>query len=154
MVSWYFKTSTTIIVGRTLSLHCWAQDSKPTAVDNLFISVKPYLICFWLIVWVSDCNLWLFSLQASTLFRSSSSEVFLGKLCSKFTEEHPCRSVIPKKLQSNFIEIAPQHGCSPVNLLHIFRTPFPKKHLWMAASDYCSSYPCCVFMSNSVLISF
>ena len=29
-------------------------------------------------------------------------------------------------LQSNFIEIALSHGCSPVNLLHIFRTPFPK----------------------------
>ena len=26
----------------------------------------------------------------------------------------------------NFIEIALRHGCSPVNLLHIFRTPFPK----------------------------
>ena len=34
---------------------------------------------------------------------------------------------IPKcDLQSNFIEIALRHGCSPVNLLHIFRTPFPK----------------------------
>ena len=30
------------------------------------------------------------------------------------------------KLQSNFIEIALWHGCSPVNLLHIFRTPFPR----------------------------
>ena len=26
----------------------------------------------------------------------------------------------------NFIEITIGHGCSPVNLLHIFRTPFPK----------------------------
>ena len=26
----------------------------------------------------------------------------------------------------NFIEIALRHGCSPVNLLHIFRTSFPK----------------------------
>ena len=26
--------------------------------------------------------------------------------------------------QSKFIEIALRHGCSPVNLLHIFRTPF------------------------------
>ena len=26
----------------------------------------------------------------------------------------------------NFIEIALRHGCSPVNLLHIFRKPFPK----------------------------
>ena len=30
------------------------------------------------------------------------------------------------KLQSNFIEIALRHGCSPVNLLHIFRTSFYK----------------------------
>ena len=37
------------------------------------------------------------------------------EICGKFTEE-----------QGNFIEIALRHGCSPVNLLHIFRTPFPK----------------------------
>ena len=30
------------------------------------------------------------------------------------------------KLQSNFTEIALRHCCSPVNLLHIFRTTFPK----------------------------
>ena len=29
-------------------------------------------------------------------------------------------------VQSNFIEITPRHGYSPVNLLHIFRTPFLK----------------------------
>ena len=28
------------------------------------------------------------------------------------------------KLLCNFIEIALRHGCSPANLLHIFRTPF------------------------------
>ena len=48
------------------------------------------------------------------------------KICSKFTGEHPCRSVISVKLQSNFIEITLCHGCSPGNLLHIFRTPFSK----------------------------
>ena len=56
--------------------------------------------------------------------------MFLGKgilkKCSKFTGDHPCRSVISIKLQSNFIEITLRRGCSPVNLLHIFRTPFPK----------------------------
>ena len=36
------------------------------------------------------------------------------------------RSVISIKLQSNFIEITLRHGCSPVNLLHIFRTPFAR----------------------------
>ena len=30
------------------------------------------------------------------------------------------------KLLCNFIEIALRHGCSPVNLRHIFRTPLPK----------------------------
>ena len=30
------------------------------------------------------------------------------------------------KVASNFIEITLRHGCSPVNLLHIFRTPFSK----------------------------
>ena len=60
-------------------------------------------------------------------FRSSPPEVFLGKgvlkICSKFTGEHPCRSAISIKLQSNFIGIRLQHGCSPINLLHLFRTP-------------------------------
>ena len=62
--------------------------------------------------------------------RSSHSELFLGKgalkISNKFTGEHPCRSAISIKLQSNFIEIALRHGCSPENLLHIFRTPFLK----------------------------
>ena len=48
------------------------------------------------------------------------------KICSKFTGEHPCQSAISIKLQSNFIEITLRRGCSPVNLLYIFRTPFPK----------------------------
>ena len=45
--------------------------------------------------------------------RSSHPEVYLRKgglkICSKFTREHPCRSAIS------------------INLLHIFRTPFPRK---------------------------
>ena len=44
--------------------------------------------------------------------------------------------MISIKLLSNFIEITPHHGCSPVNLLHVFRTPFAKEHLWMAASEF------------------
>ena len=62
--------------------------------------------------------------------RSSHLEVFLRKcvlkICSKFTGEHSCQSVISLKLQSNFIEIALQHGCSLVNLLYISRTLFLK----------------------------
>ena len=50
------------------------------------------------------------------------------KVCIKFTGEHPCWSVISIKFQKNFIEIILQHGCYPVNLLHIFQTPFPKSN--------------------------
>ena len=70
---------------------------------------------------------WLFH---SITFGSSRPQVFLIKavlkISGKFTGEHPCRSVISIKLQSNFIEIKLRHGCSPVNLLHIFRIPFLK----------------------------
>ena len=63
-------------------------------------------------------------------YRSSRPEVYLGKgalkICSEFTGEHPCRSVISIKLLCNFIEITLRHWCSPVNLLLIFRTPFLK----------------------------
>ena len=61
------------------------------------------------------------------IFRSSCLEVFLGKgalkICSKFTGEHPCRTAISIKLQSNVMEITLWHECSPVNLLHVFRAP-------------------------------
>ena len=36
------------------------------------------------------------------------------------------RSVISIKLLCDFIEITRRHRCSPVTLLHIFRTPFIK----------------------------
>ena len=62
--------------------------------------------------------------------RSSPPEVFLGKgvlkICSKFTGEQLCQSVISIKLLCNFIESTLWYRCSPVNLLHIFRTPVPK----------------------------
>ena len=51
---------------------------------------------------------------------------YVLKVCSKFTGEHSCKSVISINLQSNFIKITLQHECSPVTLLHNFRTPFYK----------------------------
>ena len=60
--------------------------------------------------------------------RSSPLEVFVGKdnlkICSKFTGEHPCRSLISIKLLCNVIEVTPLRGSSSLNLLYIFRTPF------------------------------
>ena len=69
-------------------------------------------------------------MSVTTISRSGRPGLFLRKgilkICSRFTGEHPCRSVISIKLLCNPVEIALQHGCSPVNLLHIFRTPFLK----------------------------
>ena len=66
-------------------------------------------------------------------FRSSLQEVFsrkgVLKICNKFTGEHLCRSVISIKLVCSFIEITLRQGCSPVNLLHIFRTLLPENTL-------------------------
>ena len=63
------------------------------------------------------------------LDRSRRPKVFLQKgilkICSKFTGEYPCGSKISINLQSSFIEITLRYGCSPGNLLHIFRTPVP-----------------------------
>ena len=65
------------------------------------------------------------------------------KKCSKFTRGHPCRSAISIKFLENFVEMALRHGCSPVNLLHIFRTLFPKntfeRLLLMSLNAYCHS---------------
>ena len=60
--------------------------------------------------------------------RSSLPEVFLRKgvlkISSKFTGEYSCRIAISIKLLCNCIEMTLRYGCSPVNLLHIFRIPF------------------------------
>ena len=76
--------------------------------------------------------------------RSSRPEVFLRKdvlkMCSKFTGEHPCRSAISIKLLCNFIEIALRRGCSPVGLLHIFRTTFSRNISgWLLQNKLCNA---------------
>ena len=48
---------------------------------------------------------------------------FVLKICSKL---NPFSSVISIRLLCNFIEITLQHGCSPVIMLHVFRTSFYK----------------------------
>ena len=57
----------------------------------------------------------LFCFVSKEASRSSYPEKFLGKgvlkICSKFTGEHPCWSVILITLLCNFTEIALQHWC-------------------------------------------
>ena len=54
-------------------------------------------------------------------FRSSPPEVLLGKGFLKIGKR-PLRGVILIKLLCNVIEIMLRYGCSPIDLLHIFRT--------------------------------
>ena len=65
------------------------------------------------------------SIQIILMGRSCHlEEVSLGKIFlkirSKFSVENPCQSAISIKSESNFVLITLEHGCSPVNLLHIF----------------------------------
>ena len=65
--------------------------------------------------------------------KKQPSRGVLRKRCSENMQQiyrrTPFRSAISIKLLYNFIEIGLQHGCSPVNLLHIFRTSFPSNTL-------------------------
>ena len=67
----------------------------------------------------------------SYLQHSIQKQPYKGVLIKRRSEktqnytEHPCRSVISTVLQSNFIIITFQYGCSVI-LLDIFRTPVYK----------------------------
>ena len=67
----------------------------------------------WLVSWLHSANC---SFQLYWV-RSAPPEVFLGKsvlkICTKFTGEHPMRSVVSIKLLCSFIEITVRHGCFP-----------------------------------------
>ena len=65
--------------------------------------------------------------------QKQSPIVVPGKRFSENTQQTYWRTLMPKcdfnrvTFQlCNFIETALRHGCSPTNLLHIFRTPFPR----------------------------
>ena len=73
-----------------------------------------------------SCISWSFIWTANEILLISWKSQQPSRGVSIFTEEQLCRSAISIKLQSNFIEIALRRGCSPVDLLHIFRTRFYK----------------------------
>ena len=85
---------------------------------------------FFHVLYLSKCSIMSVRFWSARSSLLKVLKMFFGKgvleICSKFTGEHPYRSVISKKLLCNFLEITLRHGCSPINLLRIFRTPFPK----------------------------
>ena len=93
------------------------------------------------LLFIIDTNLFHFKMKSkSPIFLafciSSMSVTFSLALPSG--QKQPCRGIVKKMysenmqqiqanmLQSNFIKITLRHWCSSVNLLHIFKTPFPK----------------------------
>ena len=64
----------------------------------------------------------------------------------KFTGEHPCRNMISIKLQ-----IRLRHGCSPVNLLHIFRTFFHRNPSRELLLFYQQCHLCICFLKVTFL---
>ena len=83
-------------------------------------------------------------MQIQTIFKRHSIPLTIEekrlKLLFIFSfQKQPFRGVLGKKcsenIQSNFIEIPLQHRCSPVNLMHIFRTPFQQNTFeWLLLS--------------------
>ena len=81
----------------------WLHLRLPAIINLIFCTVR-------LENFMTSCRDKLYHHHASIKINSSSPpEVFLGKgvlkICSKFTGEHPCQSVISIKLLINFIEI-------------------------------------------------
>ena len=76
-----------------------------------------------LVIWDSSYFTWI-------PVQKQSSGGVLRKRCSENMRQTYRRTPMPKcdfnKVAKQLIEIAVRHGCSPVNLLHIFRTPYPK----------------------------
>ena len=56
--------------------------------------------------------------------RCSQEKAFWKYVANLLENTCACRNAISIKLLCNFVEITLRHGCSPVNLLHIFRTTF------------------------------
>ena len=91
-----------------------------------------YHIVFLFLLPIMHSNSLLHSFQLS----ESDVQSVLKKRCSGNMQQIYSKTPLPNcdfnKVVSDFIEIALPHECSPVNLQHIFRTPFPKNtSRWM-----------------------
>ena len=60
--------------------------------------------------------------------QKQASKDVLRRECSENMQQIYRRTPMPISIEllCNFIEFTLRHGCSPVNLLHNFRTPLPK----------------------------
>ena len=111
------KTTKHVLIGLKLKLYVWTWNYGLETED-----FKPLLS--WsqqIIVFIPMLFLYLIP----TMFRSNHPEVFLEKGVWKYAANLHENTRAEVWFQ-NFIEITLRHGCSPVNLLHIFRTHFSR----------------------------
>ena len=67
------------------------------------------------------------NIEERVIVKKQSSTGVLRKRCSENMQQIYRKTPMPKfHFNSNFIEMKLVYGCSPVNLLHIFKTPFAK----------------------------
>ena len=104
----------------------------------------------------SDYSVYYILLHVVLYFQKQSPRCVLSKRCSKNMQQIYRGKLLLKcdlNLQSNFIEITLRHRCSPVNLLHIFKTPFSKNTSgWLLLYFNPSRCQCCPHIETSQLI--
>ena len=114
----YFKTS--------------AREALKKYTDLFLSSVNKDLIWTYFVCVLKETNL--FDYVTKTLLYGYSVRCQLFQRFTSICQKRLSKGVLKKECSENmqeicrcnFIEIALRHGCSPVNLLHIFKTLFPK----------------------------
>ena len=98
---------------------------------NIFFPFQVTLLIIWLLIFIIFFD-WILS-RIQKYFEINQQRLSLGvliKRCYENMQQIYRRTPIPKfnfnKVVSNFIETTLYHECFHVNLLHIFRTPFPE----------------------------
>ena len=91
--------------------------------------------------------------------KNRQKQPYIGALKKRCFENIPQiyrRTSMPKcdfnEVLCNFIEIALWHGCSPVNLLHIFRTPFPRNTSGWLLLNICKPFISVMQCGNTPLM--
>ena len=108
---------------------------------NHFMNREDWLNDFWMLIVIEQFLVWPPIYSASS--EKNPSRGILRKRCSENMQQIYGRTRIAK---CDFKKVPFQHGCSPVNLLHIFRTPFLSNNsggllLYLLLGVHCS-YTC------------
>ena len=107
-----------------------------------------YLLIFWLLQgFILGPTLFLLNIKEKKL----PSKGVLSKRCSENMQHIYRRKSMPK-CDFNKVALQLRHGCSPVNLLHIFRTPFPwNTSEMLLLKDLLVTYSIAIYVDNTLI---